>query len=212
MSTDRKTTTPTENDGASTESLQDEIQESAAAREPAADPTADGDERVEEAERRAAEAHDRLLRVSADLENFKKRTAREMEDFRRYANEALIKDLLPVIDNLERAMASCDRQDPEVAPFLEGVEMTHGEILKVLERFAVRPIRAEGEPFDPAYHQAVFQEASDQHPENTVVSEFQKGYLMHDRLLRPAMVVVSKGKDAEREEEPRAKNTENNAE
>ena len=131
--------------------------------------------------------YDRLLRVSAEFDNYKKRSCRDMDDFRKFANEAILKDLLHVVDNLERAIAS-EAGDSCV---LEGVKMTLSEILKIFSRFGVTPIDAVGEMFDPAFHQAILQEASDQHPRNTVLKEMQKGYRLHDRLLRPAMVVVS---------------------
>ncbi|MCF8045370.1 MAG: nucleotide exchange factor GrpE [Desulfarculaceae bacterium] len=136
---------------------------------------------------------ERVLRLSAELENYKKRMENELKQFKKYANESLLKQLLTVIDNLERAIASAENEhNSESNGLLEGIKMTHDEILKLLKTFSVEPVKAEGEPFDPAYHQAVTQEETDEHPENTVVRELQKGYLMHDRLIRPSMVVVSK--------------------
>jgi molecular chaperone GrpE len=147
--------------------------------------------KLEASEVATKEAHDRFLRVSADFENFKKRSAREMADFRKYANESLIRELLPVVDNLERAIASAiDNGDSN--SFLEGVDLTLKEILKVFDKFVVKPIEAVGKPFDPTFHQAVMQEETDDKPENTILGELQKGYTIHDRLLRPTMVVVSK--------------------
>lgn len=149
-------------------------------------------ERLEQAEKDAKEHYDRLLRISAEFENYKKRMVREKEDYRKFANETLLKALLPVVDNLERAIQAVDEKARADHPLLKGVEMTLSEILKVFEKFAVKPISALKAPFDPTYHQAVMQEETDQHPDNTVVKELQKGYLLHDRLLRPSMVVVSK--------------------
>ncbi|MEN8760323.1 MAG: nucleotide exchange factor GrpE, partial [Desulfobacterales bacterium] len=138
----------------------------------------------------AEESYDRLLRVSAEFENYKKRTAREMADFKKYANQSLLRELLPVIDNLDLAIkAAAEASDNTDACLLDGVELTRKEILKVFENFHVEPIDALGKPFDPNFHEAVMREESDEHPENTVVNELQKGYLMHDRLLRPSMVV-----------------------
>jgi len=167
-------------------------------------PAAEGEALKAELEtfkQKAEEAHERLLRVSAEFENYKKRMQRWEADYRKYANEALIKELLPVVDNLERAV-NCSgdafrgeaKAESEDACVLEGVEMTLSEILKIFKKFHVTEIEALGKPFDPAYHMAMMQEDSNEHPENTVISEFQKGYMIHDRLLRPAMVVVSKGK------------------
>ncbi len=146
------------------------------------------------ARQEAAENHDRFLRACAELENYKKRAQRQMDDHRKFSNTELIKDLLPVVDNLERAVAAFreNRQTTE-ACMAEGVEMTLQEIQNILKKHNVTPVESQGKPFDPNYHEAVMQEPSDAHPENTVVNELQKGYLLHDRLIRPAMVVVSKG-------------------
>jgi molecular chaperone GrpE len=146
----------------------------------------------------ADENYDRLLRVSAEFENYKKRTAREIADFKKFANQSLLKELLPIIDNLELAIkAAAEAPDGKDACLLDGVELTRKEILKVFENFHVEPIDALGKPFDPNFHEAVMREESDEHPENTVVNELQKGYLMHDRLLRPSMVVVAMPKNKE---------------
>ena len=146
----------------------------------------------------AEESYDRLLRVSAEFENYKKRTAREMADFKKYANQSLLRELLPIIDNLELAIkAAAEASDSTDACLLDGVELTRKEILKVFENFHVEPIDALGKPFDPNFHEAVMREESDEHPENTVVNELQKGYLMHERLLRPSMVVVAMPKNKE---------------
>jgi molecular chaperone GrpE len=146
----------------------------------------------------AEENFDRLLRVSAEFENYKKRTAREMVDFQKYANQSLLRELLPIIDNLELAIkAAAEAADGTDTCLLDGVELTRKEILKVFENFHVEPIEALGKPFDPNFHEAVMREESDEHPENTVVNELQKGYLMHDRLLRPSMVVVAMPKNKE---------------
>jgi len=135
------------------------------------------------------------LRISAEFENYKKRTRREVDDFRKYANESLIKELLGVVDNLERAVESSTEKNA-IDQLREGVDLTLKEILKIFEKFQVKPIEALEKEFDPTVHQAVLQEASDDHPENTVIREFQRGYTIHGRLLRPAMVVVSKVEDA----------------
>jgi len=147
----------------------------------------------------AEENYDRLLRVSAEFENYKKRTAREMAELGKYANQSLIRELLPIIDNLELAIkAAAEAADGSDACLLDGVELTRKEILKVFENFHVEPIEAFGKPFDPNFHEAVMREESDEHPENTVVNELQKGYLMHERLLRPSMVVVAMPKNKEK--------------
>ena len=157
--------------------------------------------KLEASEKAAEEAYDRFLRVSADFENFKKRSARELADFRKYANEALIREMLPVVDNLERAIASMV-DDASASSFIEGVALTLKDILKVFEKCVVKPIDAIGKPFDPTFHQAVMQQEADDKPENTVLEELQKGYTIHDRLLRPTMVVVSKTAAKEDNENP----------
>jgi molecular chaperone GrpE len=144
------------------------------------------------AKQEAADYYDRLLRLSAEFENYKKRSSRELTDFRKFANEQIIKDLLGVIDNLERALASAADQEGNAGSIAEGVELTLKEILKILERNGVTAIAAEGETFDPTYHQAVMQQETPDKPPNTVIQELQKGYLLHNRLLRPSMVAVSK--------------------
>jgi len=140
----------------------------------------------------AKETYDRLLRVSAEFENYKKRSAREMEDFRKFANQSLLKEMLSVVDNLELAINSANEKHKSESSLKEGLNLTLKEILRVFEKFSVTPIESKGKTFDPTYHEAVMQEETDEHPENTVISEMQKGYLIHDRLLRPAMVVVAK--------------------
>ncbi len=139
---------------------------------------------------------DRLLRATAEFENFKKRSARETSDFRRYANESLIKELLPVVDNLERALDSSTNLDETNGTLAEGVEMVMAGTLKALEKFSVKQVVAVGEVFDPSFHQAVMQEESDDEKEGTILKELQKGYLLHDRLIRPSMVVVAKKKSS----------------
>jgi len=153
--------------------------------------------RLAAAEEQARDNYDRLLRVSAEFENFRKRTTREMRDVVHYANEKLAKEMLTVVDNLERAIESATTNHAQDDSLLKGVHLTLAETLKILERHHVAPIKSLGEPFDPNYHQAMLQtEAADQ-PPNTVVDELQKGYMIHGRLLRPALVAVSKGGGAE---------------
>ena len=151
----------------------------------------DLESRLEAKEDEAKETYDRLLRVSADFENYKKRATREMEEFRKYANQSLLKEMLSVVDNLELAISSSNDKKKADKHLIEGLNLTLNEILRVFEKFNVKPIEAQGKAFDPAFHEAVMREETDDFPENTVVSEFQKGYLIHDRLLRPAMVVVA---------------------
>ena len=161
----------------------------------AEDPMKDLEVQLEAKEQESKENYDRVLRVSAEFENYKKRTSRELEEFRKFANQSLIKELLSVVDNLELAMNSTNGHQTIDQSLLQGLEMTHKEILKVFEKFNVKPIEAKGQVFDPTFHEAVMQEETDEFDENTVINELQKGYLIHDRLLRPSMVVVARASE-----------------
>ncbi len=156
------------------------------------DPLKDLEEKVAAAEAEARENHDRMLRMAAEFENYKKRTSREMDDLKKYATENLIRQLLTVVDNLERAIDSASAENQNGQSVVDGVSLTLAEVMKILEKHHVSPIASLNEPFDPSFHQAMCQEESADHAPNTVLQEFQKGYMIHDRLLRPAMVVVSK--------------------
>lgn len=156
------------------------------------DPSKELEEKFAAAQSEANESRDRMLRMAAELDNYKKRSARELEDLKKYATENLLRQLLTVVDNLERAIASAASDNQKGQGVVDGVALTLAEIMKILESHHVSVISALGEQFDPAFHQAMCQEESHDQPPNTVVQEFQKGYLIHDRLLRPAMVVVSK--------------------
>ncbi len=159
------------------------------------DPVQVLEKEAESAKQEAQENYDKYLRVFAEFDNYKKRSTREMNDFRKYANEALLRDMLTVVDNLERAINSSNDHAEDTSSIVEGVRMTLGGIIDLIEKHHVAPIESEGKPFDPQFHQAFQQEESEDHPSNTVLKEFQKGYLLHDRLLRPSMVVVSKKKE-----------------
>ena len=151
-------------------------------------------EELETAKLEAKENYDRFLRVTAEFENYKKRSTREMDDFRKYANQSLIKEMLAVVDNLERALNSSNGNNSIDKCMADGVNLTLKEILKIFEKFNVKAIESVGQPFDPNFHQAMMQEETDNYPEKTVITELQKGYMIHDRLLRPAMVVVAASK------------------
>lgn len=142
---------------------------------------------------------DTVLRLSAEFENFKKRKQREIDDFKKFANETVFRQLLSVMDNLERAIDSATEAEEETS-LLEGVKLTQKEILKLFESFSVKQVKAENQSFDPNFHQAVTHAQSNDVPSNTVTNVLQKGYLLHDRLLRPAMVVVSKGVEKQAQE------------
>ena len=169
------------------DSIKDNYQE-------AIDAVKEHEEKIKALEKEAKESYDRFLRVSAEFENYKKRAEREMQDFRKYANEALLKEFLPIVDNLELAVHSANNDSPVNNSIIKGVDLTLKEILKIFEKFNVKTIDSLQKSFDPVYHQAVLQEETEEHPDNLVIKELQKGYMIHDRLLRPAMVVVSKAK------------------
>ena len=156
------------------------------------DPVIALEEQLASVKEEAQDNYDRFLRIGAEFDNYKKRILRESAESRKYANEILLKELLSVVDNLERALAAARKEKADAAGLIDGVELTLEALLKIFEKFAVKPIETEGKPFDPAYHQAMGQERTDAVPENTVTQEFQKGYTYHDRLLRPAMVMVAK--------------------
>ena len=138
-------------------------------------------------------SQDKYLRLAAEFENYKRRAQRDQSDSLRFANESLLKNLLPIIDNLERAIL-CAKEAGTSGPLLEGVELTHKQFLETVGKFGVRQVSSKGKTFDPAIHQAVVQVESENVAPNTVVEEFQKGYYLRDRILRPAMVSVAKGK------------------
>lgn len=146
---------------------------------------------LEVARREAKENYDKFLRVYAEFENYKKRMERDKSEFLKYANEGLIKELLGVIDNLDRAVGQA-RQNPESESLVEGVEMILRQTKEIMEKHGVRELQSLGEPFDPNVHEAMMHEVADDHDENTVIDELQKGYVFKDRLIRPALVKVSK--------------------
>lgn len=136
---------------------------------------------------------DKYIRLAAEFENYKRRAQRDQSDAIRYANESLLKNLLSTIDNLERAIQS-GKDAGTSGALLEGVELTHKQFLETVSKLGVRQVSSTGNLFDPTMHQAVAQVESDAAEPNTVVEEFQKGYFLHDRILRPAMVTVAKEK------------------
>jgi molecular chaperone GrpE len=135
--------------------------------------------------------HDKYLRICADFENYKKRNMKEQMESAKYANEKILKELLPAIDNLERAILH-SKETSDLKGLVEGVELTYKQFLDSLGRFGVKVVESIGEPFDPSRHQALGQVESDKHDENIIIEELQKGYLLEDRILRPALVNISR--------------------
>jgi molecular chaperone GrpE len=134
--------------------------------------------------------HDRLLRTAAEFDNYRKRVDRERRELAEFAAADALSEMLPIIDNLERALQAAPGGEPE--GLRKGVELIHRQMLDLLRKRGVRPIDSLGADFDPNLHQAVVHEASDQHREGEVMEELQRGYVLGDRLLRPAMVKVAK--------------------
>ncbi len=155
------------------------------------------EQQLEQALAESADLRDKVLRVAAEFENYKKRMERERSAMLKYAGEHIFREMLPVVDNLERAVTqgivAGVEPDKNLEALLEGVQLTLKSLLGILEKFEVTPISTAGEPFDPNIQEALTMEASDSIPANHVISEFEKGYRYKDRLLRPARVVVSAG-------------------
>lgn len=148
-----------------------------------------------------AKSHqEQYLRTLADMENLRKRTQREKEDLAKFANENILREILPVVDNLERAVEHAEQSESSDGLF-EGVQMTLTQFSQLLEKFGVEPVDAVGQPFDPAFHQAMGQMESDEYPPNTVVQQMQKGYQLNKRLLRPAFVMLAKAPTVAKEVE-----------
>jgi molecular chaperone GrpE len=156
-----------------------------------ANPLAEAQLALANAQAEAAKNWDLYLRERAELENFRKRTQRDKEEFRIFNRKELLLEVLPVLDNLERALEHAG-QGGEGQGLVAGVTMTVAQFRKVVEDLGARPMVTVGTTFDPALHQAMAQQETAEQPSGTVISEYQKGYLLHDRLLRPALVVVAK--------------------
>jgi molecular chaperone GrpE len=154
------------------------------------------DQEMARMQQEVEQANDMMLRLAAELDNYKKRVAKERESLIRYAAQDVLQELIPVLDNFERAIEAAGKSK-DFDSFLEGVKMIYKNMYDVMGRKGLARIDAVGETFDPNIHEAVMQVTSQEHPENIVVEELQKGYVLHDRVIRPSMVVVSKGKGEE---------------
>ncbi|MBD0379075.1 nucleotide exchange factor GrpE [Paenibacillus sedimenti] len=136
------------------------------------------------------ENYQRFLRVQADFDNFRRRSRAEKEDFAKYASLKLIEQLLPVVDNFDRALSS-SKEAKDFDALVKGLDMTFRQLDQVLTQEGLKPIEAVGQPFNPEFHQAIMQVESEEHEEGIVVEELQKGYMLKDKVIRPAMVKVS---------------------
>lgn len=135
-------------------------------------------------------ANERALRAQAELENFRKRSRRELSDIERYAAVPLLRDVLGVVDDIDRAIAAAEKTS-DAASLLAGVQMVRDRLRGVLAEHGVRSVEAEGAPFDPAVHEAIMQQPSDEHTPGSVMHVAKPGYLLHERVVRPAQVIVA---------------------
>ncbi len=154
-------------------------------------------QRLIKCEQELKEAQDRVLRLAAEMDNTRKRLDREKSEGISYANESIMRQLIEVVDNLERAVEH-GAKDENCEGLLDGVRMTHKSLLDLLARFGAAPFESMGSTFDPNRHEAVIQEQNPEYPDMTVTREFQKGYTLRDRLLRPARVGVARNAKADR--------------
>lgn len=150
----------------------------------------DWQQEAENYKAQAEELNNRLLRAMADMDNMRRRLRKEQEDLAKYASQKVVEELLPVLDNFERAL-SADKESMTVDSLLTGVDMVYRQMVQVFEKEGLAPIPAKGHPFDPHVHQAVMQASEPDVESGVVIEEFQKGYLFKDRVIRPAMVKVN---------------------
>jgi molecular chaperone GrpE len=147
-------------------------------------------EKIAQLEAKLAEAENRLLRLHADFDNYRRRVRLDMEAAEKYRAQSLVADLLPILDNFERAL-QVQVEDEKAKSLLQGMEMVYRALIEALKKEGVEVIESVGKPFDPHVHQAVMQVDDQNYEPNTVVEEFQKGYKLKDRVIRPAMVKVN---------------------
>lgn len=159
-----------------------------------------GEPSIESLQAELADARDKALRAHAELENVRRRARRELEDELRYANMPLMRDLLPVVDNVRRAVEAAEKSN-DAAGLLEGFKLVAKQLEEVLARHHCTPIEALHEPFDPNLHEAILQQPTDEFPPGTVVAVAQPGYQLRDRVVRPTQVIVSSAKAEEAETE-----------
>lgn len=152
---------------------------------------ADKPETTESLQHDLAEMKDRVLRSQAELENVRRRAQREVEEERRYGNVAFIRDLLPALDNIDRALTAAEKVEDSGAGLLTGFRMVRDQIHAALKNHHCVEIAAEGEPFDPNFHEAILQQPSADHAPGTIIGVAQAGYRLHDRVIRPSQVIVA---------------------
>jgi molecular chaperone GrpE len=157
-------------------------------------------DKLKDVEKQSQENYDLYMRTYAEMENIKKRGAKERQDLAKFANESLIKEILPVIDSLEKALIHA-RDDANPSGLAEGIEMILQGLKNTLEKAGLKEVEARGKLFDPHFHEAISQQADDTVPPKHVIMEMQKGYTLNGRLVRPSMVVISQGNDEKNDED-----------
>jgi molecular chaperone GrpE len=173
--------------------VENETQPGGDAPEPASEPLSEQQLiELKEQAGKAAQYYDQLVRTMADMENFKKRAARERQDAIKYANEALLESIIPVLDNFEAALAAANAPNTSVQSLQSGVNMIQTQLKSAMSEAGLEEIDAAGRPFDPNIHEAISQQETDEVPEGQVVQQVRKGYKLKERLLRPASVIVAK--------------------
>jgi len=155
--------------------------------------------KLTDSQEEAEKNYDLYTRTYAEMENIKKRGIKEREELAKYANESLIKEILPVLDNLDKAISHAQNDENSPA-LLEGLELTRDGLMKVLQKAGLNEVGALGKPFDPSFHESVSQQIDDTVAPGHVIMELQKGYLLNGRLVRPSMVVISRGQAPKEEE------------
>lgn len=160
------------------------------------DKLAELEQTLKEKEGEAAGLIDHLKRLAAEFENYKKRIAKEKEEFRNLSQQSLVRELLPVVDNLERALLH-GKDNQEASDLVQGVQLTLDGLIKCLDNFGVVPFDSLGQPFDPEKHEAMALAESAEAPPNTVIAEHRRGYLIGERVIRPSLVIVSKETSSE---------------
>ncbi|WBA80753.1 nucleotide exchange factor GrpE [Endozoicomonas sp. GU-1] len=179
---------------ADAEAAVDPILEEAADSEDQAEEQANDDsaKRIEELEEQLAQAKDQALRAHAEAMNTKRRAEQDVEKAHKFALEKFVNELIPVVESLEKGIESAEQGEGQHETMLEGMRLTHKQLLDALAKFSVEQVNPEGQPFDPNFHQAISMVPNPDMEPNTVMNVFQKGYTLHGRVIRPAMVVVSK--------------------
>ncbi|WP_422450084.1 MULTISPECIES: nucleotide exchange factor GrpE [unclassified Endozoicomonas] len=179
---------------ADAEAAVDPILEEAADSEDQAEEQANDDSarRIEELEEQLAQAKDQALRAHAEAMNTKRRAEQDVEKAHKFALEKFVNELIPVVESLEKGIESAEQGEGQHETMLEGMRLTHKQLLDALAKFSVEQVNPEGQPFDPNFHQAISMVPNPDMEPNTVMNVFQKGYTLHGRVIRPAMVVVSK--------------------